>query len=259
MFKIVKQALTALLIAKANADVNSDPNQDQAFPNELNSLLRTFSSSKNMLAEILQYHGTDEPHKEAKNLIRNYGCYCYPDGSKVATSRFNYHGPALDPLDNLCREVFFRQKCFEIDAKENLYGEGVECKYEKSYNWFFDEDTGEIQCGKKNNPGFAYKKPCNANNCAIERDFAHQVAALYLDSSFSSKLDYKNMDDDTYQVTCVSQPKAVEHELKCCGSPVQTYDKKTGVQTVNFDRRMYNSLVSECCDDGTVAFAGACP
>lgn len=251
MQSIIKTAIPALALTGVTAE-------DQAgLPSGLG---RNIKTTKDMLEHALTgLTGADDPADVAKSLIKDYGCYCYPVGSKVVTSRFNYHGAALDPLDDLCRKMYFKQKCFDIDADEGLYN-GQLCEADNKFEWYVDSNN-EIQCGDENDVSYSWRRPCKMNNCAVEREFVEGVVAWYTDPSFSRNFDYKGMDDATYQATCVNTPSGsgTGHDLKCCGTTTQTYETGTGVQATSYNRRTYNSLIKDCCDDGTVAFTGACP
>lgn len=263
---MARKFLAALILARVNVGAD-DAFGGNATNAKLAPEVRNFKMAKNMLTHALTgLTGSKDPEKVARGLIRNYGCYCYPRGSKIATSKFNYHGPALDPLDNLCRQVFFRSKCFEIDAREGLYSRNQNddstepCRIDRSFPWYVDADN-QLQCGDQDRLSISWKRPCKMNNCAIELDFALKVAELYADPDFERNMDFKNMDDDTYQATCQVEEHVpeIEHEVKCCGSPVQTYERGSELQSFDYDRRIYNSLIRDCCDDGTVALRGACP
>jgi len=207
--------------------------------------LRNIATVKDMLTTALTgLTGAQDPNFVARTLIKNYGCYCYPEGSKIVTSRFNYHGPPLDPLDALCRNLYFKQKCFDIDAEAGLYG-GKDCLPDNKFRWYTDSN-GDIQCGDENDPTYTERRPCKTNNCKLEREMVEGIVNWYTDPNFNVNSSLYDMDDATYQATCVNDNSGggPSHDLKCCGDGA--------------NRRTYNSLIKECCSDGSVAFVGGC-
>lgn len=191
-----------------------------------------------MLSELLtgKTRNGEDPIKLANSLIKDYGCYCYPDGQKTVGSKFNYHGPALDEVDELCRNLFFKQKCFPIDSANDVYG-GNNCETDNRFRWYIDDNTNMPVCGDKVDVNYYNRKPCKMNNCELEREFVIKIAELY-ENGYDTNSAFKRMDDATYQSICPSSngtPSGKSRDLQCCG---------TGTS-----RRTYDSVIKQCCQD----------
>ena len=246
--QLLKNILPSL--ALYHLSTADDVDYDEQLPTPMPAM-RNIATVRDMLTQALKGKTgqTDHAHM-ARVLVKNYGCYCYPQGSKIVTSRFNYHGPAKDPLDELCRKLYFKQKCFSIDAEEGLY-KGKDCVADNKFEWYTDSITGEITCGDENDPTYATRRPCKMDNCRLEREFVEGIVNWFTDPTRDPlNEDLRDMDDDTYKATCSDDGNgalgtAQVHDLKCCGSGT--------------DRRTYNSIIKDCCSDGSVAFIGSCP
>lgn len=207
--------------------------------------IRNFSTAKSMLSVKLQGHVAD-PDVEASNLIRNYGCYCYQIGQKVVSPRpgFHYAGPALDPVDNLCRDMYFKQKCLEIDSAEGAYGDNNEiCEPTRAFQWYVN-GLGEIACGEEGQSAYGdIKRKCKMVNCELEKEFAEGVFELVI-NGYVQTADYKNMEDSDYEASCPNMSNGNDVELGCCGAGTA--------------RRPFNVKVRECCANGLVSSIGGC-
>ena len=223
------------------------PDQDLDAIDEFQGLGRNIKTTRDMLTVALNgLTGSDSPAYVAKILVKNYGCYCFTNGNKIVGSRFNYNGPAVDQLDNLCRNLYNKQKCLYLDAEEGLYN-GQNCEATTKFEWYQDIN-GDIQCGNPNDPSYVWRRPCKMNNCYLEREFVEGAVAWYTNSNFNMNTDYRNMNDSEYISTCGMGGQGgngSHQELKCCGEGVE--------------RKTFNSLIKECCVDGSVAFIGSCP
>lgn len=196
---------------------------------------RKLGQTKDILSHYLDMEST-----EAKNFIRNYGCYCYPLLSATAGPAFNFNGEPLDELDDLCKKLWRAQKCIEIDSENGTYEKG--CALNQSYATHLNEKD-EVVCGTKDNQENAEKLSCRFNMCELEKDFAAKVAVL-VKSGYQRNMAYKNMNEGEYRNTCQRVAgSGTETELACCG---------TGLQ-----RKTYNTLTSTCCDDRVESF-GSC-
>jgi len=266
---------------------------------------RNLAMTRDMLTAVFENdnrfitEGKLTPNKISKSLIKDYGCFCYAGGSKIVGSKFNYHGPGLDKVDNLCRELFFKQKCFAIDTENGVYETSVvpedrNCQADNKFRWFID-DNNQLQCGDKIDSSYYARRPCKMNNCELEKDFVLKVAELYLSGNYDQNKEWKFMSDEEYKNSCqanaimahitsgnnnnnnnknsdganspwLNANGAVEWseksqfnilknqlfnffeepvvELNCCGNGAQ--------------RKTYNTMMKECCDDGSVKFIDSC-
>jgi hypothetical protein len=200
--------------------------------------VRNLAMARSMLSEILTGNtlNGEDPYKLANSLIKEYGCFCYPEGQKTVGSKFNYHGAAVDEVDELCRNLFFKQKCFPIDSENGFY-DGINCETDNRFRWYMDNDTNLPVCGDRQDPNYYARKPCKMNNCELEREFVIKVAELY-QNGYQANPDYKKMDDASYQAACPAvqgTPTGKSRDLQCCG---------TGNA-----RRTYDSVIKECCLD----------
>jgi len=201
--------------------------------------LRNLAMARSMLSELLtgKTKNGEDPYNLANSLIKNYGCFCYPDGQKTVGSRFNYHGAAVDEVDELCRNLFFKQKCFSIDSENGVY-KGANCEVDNRFRWYMDDATNLPVCGDRQDVNYYNRKPCKMNNCELEREFVIKVAELY-ENGYQANPAFKRMSDDEYQNFCpsaVGTPTGKSRDLQCCG---------TGTS-----RRTYDSVIKECCVDG---------
>lgn len=201
--------------------------------------LRNLAMARSMLSEILtgRTKNGEDPYNLANSLIKNYGCFCYPEGQKTVGSRFNFHGAAVDEVDELCRNLFFKNKCFPIDSDNGFY-DGINCEVDNRFRWYMDDATNLPVCGDRQDVNYYNRKPCKMNNCELEREFVIKVAELY-ENGYQANPAYKKMSDADYQAACpatVGTPSGKARDLQCCG---------TGTS-----RRTYDSVIKECCVDG---------
>lgn len=219
----------------SSAAVATAPASSDALPNP--DLLRNLAMARSMLSQLLQddIAPGQDAIKVANDLIKEYGCYCYPEGQKTVGSKFNYHGPALDPVDELCRNMFFKQKCFAIDSEDGMYN-GNNCATDNRFRWDWDNNTNLPVCGDKTDPNYYNRKPCKMNNCELEREFVIGVANLYK-NGYRPDPSFKRMDDNDYQNFCptANGGGGKARDLACCG--------------VGTSRRTYDTVMKECCKD----------
>jgi hypothetical protein len=198
---------------------------------------RKLGQTKDILSVI-----TGMSSQNAKNFLRNYGCYCYPLSAQKAGPAFNYNGDPVDELDDLCKKLYRAQKCIDIDVAEGNYE--TECTLDQGYG-FYTDDNGQVVCGAEENQGERDDKvACRVDMCELEKDFAEKVAAL-INSGYTHNNGFKNMDEAEYQASCprTQNGNNAQVELSCCG---------TGIS-----RRTYNTITSDCCDN-RVESLGSC-
>merc|ERR1711972_821553 len=82
---------------------------------------------------------TSMSNREIKNLIRNYGCYCLPIGTRANTALM---GPPVDAYDKACKDLTRCYKCLDMDYEVN--------PSEDRFRWGYSTDN-EIQCNDGRN------------------------------------------------------------------------------------------------------------
>lgn len=199
---------------------------------------RTLATAKGMLAFLTGDHYTD-----TRDFIKEYGCYCYPQAHKTVGPLYGYSGPALDPLDEACRQYFLASKCLAIDGAEGRLGKDFDCSADNRFQWYTIND--QIICGSESKPGYHATRPCRNANCELEIEFVKVVADLY-NSGYEKTRAWSRPGTDEYQTMCPPVPNANPgaNVLSCCGT--------------GYARRTYNTLIKQCCQDGTTASIGSC-
>lgn len=208
--------------------------------------VRRFKQVKSILALKL---GTTE--EQAKDLIDNYGCYCYALGSGLVGPHHHYIGEPKDELDNLCKNLYRAQKCVEIDVNNGVYLS--DCSIEDMF-YYRVENTSDIICLEKaDEDGSTFtdlmndRRECKKSICELEVDFADKIVDLVNNQGFVANPDYYGWNDSEYQLNClrtIGNTGGVKtKDLACCG---------TGV-----DRKTYNPFVHDCCNENILA-AGSC-
>jgi len=225
-------------LSKAQEETTTEPMIGRNLATARDMLTVLFENDNRFVEE-----GRQTANWVSKTLIKDYGCFCYSGGQKIVGSKFNYHGPGVDEVDNLCRELFFKQKCFALDTANGYYDQSV-CETDNRFRWYMDDDN-ELQCGDRTDPSYYTRRPCKMNNCELEKAFVLKVAELYLSGSYVQNKDWKFMSDDDYKNSCQANGNGGKSaELKCCGNGIE--------------RRTYNTLMKECCEDGSVKIIGNC-
>jgi len=224
--------IAAMAAAAVNAQIDCGP--DSTDP-----MCRTISTAKGLVS-----HYTGIGHIEARAFIKDYGCYCFPRGNRSTGSKNGYNGKAVDALDEACRQLYLASKCLSIDAEEGNMGVDDTCNADNRYRWYVDA-SNKVVCGDEDKPSYQFTRPCNYANCELEKVFAQQVADIYADPSFSKNKAWDNLDEDEYEALC---PKVKGTNpltnLSCCGA--------------GFNRRTYNPIAKDCCDDGSTSPVGTC-
>jgi hypothetical protein len=181
--------------------------------------------------------------EDAKDLVRSYGCYCYPHNQKNVGPSENhpYNGAPMDELDELCKKLYRAQKCVNLDSDAGKWT--LPCTLDNAYQ-FYQDNNGKVICENPNekNPE---NKACKVNMCELENDFTDKVVALF-NSGWQRNDDYFKWDENEYANRCQKAPQvgnSQQSELACCGEGLQ--------------RKTFNSLVNQCCDN-EVQSIGAC-
>lgn len=181
--------------------------------------------------------------EDAKDLVRSYGCYCYPHNqNKVGPAENHpYNGAPVDELDELCKKLYRAQKCVNLDSDAGKWT--LPCTLDNAYQ-FYQDNTGKVICENPNekNPE---NKECKVNMCELENDFTDKVVALF-NSGWQKNADFFKWDENEYANRCQKAPQvgnSQQSELACCGEGLH--------------RKTFNSLVNQCCDN-RVESIGAC-
>lgn len=207
------------------------------FAEEQKGGFRKLNQAKDMLA--IKMGITD---KEAKVLLRGYGCYCYPQNNNYVGPANGFNGEPVDELDRLCKQLYRAQRCLEIDSNNGEYPKI--CTVDQAYAYHQD-NSGDIICGEENAPVKQdTRKECKIDMCNLEKDFVAKVSDLF-NSGYSKNGAFDDMSETDYENTCTRLINAggSPTELACCG---------TGI-----DRRTFNGLVNQCCND-QVSSLGSC-
>lgn len=198
---------------------------------------RKLNHAKDMLSMV---HGVTD--KEAKNLLRNYGCFCYPQGQNFVGPTNGFNGEPVDELDRLCKQLFRAQRCLTIDSTNGVYPK--ECNQDQAYS-FFQDNQGDVICGEENASNKqTIRKDCKIDMCELEKDFVNKVSNLF-NSGYVKVNAFENMNQADYEATCArnSAGGGTLSELACCGAGIE--------------RRTYNNVVNTCCNN-QVSSLGSC-
>lgn len=199
---------------------------------------RKLNQAKDMLAVV---HNVSD--REAKNLLRNYGCFCYPQGQNFVGPTNGFNGEPVDELDRLCKQLFRAQRCLQIDSDNGEYPK--QCNNDMAYAFHQDANTGDVVCGEENATAKqSTRKDCKIDMCELEKDFVSKVSDLF-NNGFVKNAAYENMGQSDYEATCArnSAGGGTQSELACCGAGIE--------------RRTYNSVVNMCCNN-EVSSLGSC-
>jgi len=184
--------------------------------------------------------------------IQNYGCHCFPGGEQLAGGQ----GAAVDAQDDACRTLARCHKCVSMDH-------GITPK--EKYRWHFK--NGDIDCGRNLEQGNQEKYDL----CQCDADFARSIGQFWDDNTFNNFywLSPKQMKkplskrDPEHQVKFDHSSVCLANEINradsCCGTYPNRYpyNSASSVQCCKA-ANLFNSAVSDCCDDGTVAKPGEC-
>jgi hypothetical protein len=190
-----------------------------------------------------------------ESKITNYGCHCFPNGSKSAGGA----GPAVDLLDSKCKNLASCHKCIEIE-----FGKDAVDVDDGRYTWNLDKNNNEIICpANKNN-----HNPARQALCECDKHFALEIASIWNEDSVTGELPTSTFNKffwDTksnrkagnpvfdYSSTCKSDnPQGSGNQANmCCGL---TFPNKA---PYNSDQRgccnggdLYNVFTQECCSNG---------
>merc|ERR1711972_443944 len=171
---------------------------------------------------------TSLSNRDIKNLIRNYGCYCLPIGTRANTALM---GPPVDAYDKACKDLTRCYKCLDMDYEVN--------PSEDRFRWGYSTDN-EIQCNDGRN------SEAQKAHCECDAAFATTLGALWDDSTYN-RANWDHRSNDAF---------SLDKEAVCVGSGGQT-DECCGEYP---NRSPYNNadVGKMCCDDGNVRDVGSC-
>lgn len=166
-------------------------------------------------------------------FVRNYGCHCFQEQEKIVGGR----GKPVDEQDSLCRRL---QQCHTCVAMDHTN----KCDPDVgNYRYTIDGTLKTISCSENTDN-------CKRNACECDKAFALDFAAIWDDNKFNryywkNKYNLKAGNptfdmEETCKITGFGSPKD-----ECCGE----YPS----------RKPYNSVLYQCCEDGSVKSVGSCP
>jgi len=168
-------------------------------------------------------------------MIQNYGCHCFPNGSRSPGG----HGEAQDGTDSLCRTLARCHACVELEHNGDFNSVTADCDPEGGYKYSVDSSTGVLSCTLNT-------EQCKRDACECDKKFAEDLGALWDDNDFDYGLwnaKHNALATLDYSATCVKQ--SGNSNDACCGL---AYPEK----------RPFSSMAHECCSDGSVAVIGSC-
>lgn len=251
------------LVQAQSQTTDSPPTDFQAGAGalELNSLMAGLGRSSNNLKTMLWM--VCQRNDKCKNsmdkdqfleLLKDHGCNCFPSkAAKPAATdadKIWYHhknnGIHVDELDFECQKVAQAYTCMDLDSSAgDLVQVGKHgCYHGMVFDYHFDNK--ELICGPRHNVDYLNKEQyreqdCKQAACEIERNFA--IRALEI------------MDWDPVAWQAANADKKGSCPKKSQGGKKPVKDSCCGHYP---ERAPYNSLLKECCDDGSSANVGAC-
>lgn len=208
--------------------------------------------------------GCSERPSHVKDMLRNYGCSCYPwqrddiptqTRDHVRSWHMGKYGKPLDELDKACSELMAAYNCISQDGDAGLMIpfrpdhhnlESNDCGIYTTFV-FHVSDEGEIVCGPTSNPdyenGIEPREECRFAVCQIERYFSYKAFEI-IGKDIS---DYVDANVEKYMAIekglCIPEGVGLVPD-SCCGE----YP----------NRWPFPSAAKECCDDGIARQFGDC-
>lgn len=182
---------------------------------------------------------------DARRFLLKHGCYCHAMGASAVGSRNGYHGPPLDELDALCRDLWRSQKCMNHEESD---ADNENCPIDAGYPWddvLGDNGEPEVACGRSENDRWMKRdeNQCDIKVCELEKEFAFKVKDL-IASGYVKNPQFHTIQDGEYEAFCPSSefPEARD-EYACCGE--------------GLSRRPFDSVSKQCCAD-RITEIGSC-
>ncbi|CAG5098588.1 Oidioi.mRNA.OKI2018_I69.XSR.g15801.t1.cds [Oikopleura dioica] len=195
----------------------------------------------------------DGRNRNNKSFIRelfNYGCHCYPGGSKNILK--SGRGKPLDTIDEYCRQHKICYKCINSIFNDGQWnGEESRCNpAESSYKMIANMSAYTVKCSEDQNP-------CRKAICECDLHYAEQVTSLDFEANHNPAYLQRNGFD--YDSSCIKRGN-YQGEHQCCGDrnsfpypQIMTKQKSECCSTVAF-----NPNREECCYENVVAKIGKC-
>ena len=254
LFSIAGSALTQQLDTDYSDFEYLTSESDSALYETDNELIENFGSVRGLVtikqqtSEINLNNLNDSETNKIINYLHGYGCYCFPDktGNALTEPRYGYAGPAVDELDDLCRKLYFSQKCLNMGRINNNL---EECDLTRAYPFYTTVDPEspdgvlQLQCGRESSPNWINREEsqCQYQNCLLEQEFIARMKDLIENQNYTRNNDFVKMDEETYKNNCpaLSIRNQDKHfRDQCCG--------------VGLDVMPYSDISRVCCQDQIV-------
>jgi len=172
--------------------------------------------------------------------INGYGCWCNFDT--------NYHqGKAhpIDEIDEVCKILVQGYECAIKDAEDV----GASCSpWEENYEpvTSFTLDTSITQECSQNNPG---ANDCLLRSCYVESHFVRNLLNVFL-GGYPINPENKHSNGFSVGEKClITKRGGGKGENQCCGDYPERFPFKTNEgERSCCGSKVYNSIVSQCCD-----------
>jgi len=236
----------------ANADIsfqalrnNAAAEEDRNFDPPMNQTLTIDDIARSIDGEITprKFRGVMDMFYGVSNtkysravlaaFVRNYGCHCFQEQEKIVGGK----GKPVDEQDSLCRRLQQCHTCVSMDHTNKCDPDVG------NYRYTIDGTLKTISCSENTDK-------CKRNACECDKAFALDFAAIWDDNKFNryywkNKYNLKAGNptfdmEETCKITGFGSPKD-----ECCGE----YPS----------RKPYNSVLYQCCEDGSVKSVGSCP
>merc|ERR1711981_398409 len=186
---------------------------------------------------------TSHASKTLFKMIQNYGCHCFPGGSRSAGGV----GPAQDELDELCRTLSRCHKCIEFDHAAEI-----------DVQW--NSDAGKYRWDLENDNTIS----SDANNdqhkfdlCKCDAQYAMDLGAMWDDNNYDySKWNNKNnnlftFDHDNVCVQSINTPMD-----DCCGTYPLRFPYSSATRDCCDQSGKTYGATEDCCNDGSIKQVG---
>ena len=190
------------------------------------------------------------------NDIDNYGCWCY-FGSKWRKGQ----GKPVDIFDRECHDLVRGYECIYMDTEdenaanpcvpfETQYLEPLQIEFDTPDTVLYDSCTTENNFGNDQD-----KINCRTRTCLVEAFFIRNLAALKVGGANTND-NYLEENNFDFAGTCTTTQLGPQTKA-CCGQyPTRFPFRPQGGDYACCQNIMaYNTVMFECCDDGTAKFS----
>ena len=237
--------LTNFVTVSAEPYQNSTLMQD--FANEIDSepQLRKFS---NILTMVYSQLDTSYSQSSINSFMRNYGCFCFQDGSKAIGGQ----GKPVDRRDRLCKKLYQCKKCIKLDFSDpnvscdpdyDAYDMTVSVSQSNDGNI----DNFDITCNDEINS-------CKRTTCECDKAFAVDFATTWDDDNYDLSLWYNNRN---VKIARKEGRELFDKENVC--QKINKNSQKASCCGEGLERKPYNDFLQDCCSDGQARSVGTCP